>query len=332
MIQVLDFQRRRPRVQRPVHRLLWGLCALLLGLAFSLASQAQDTWYPYPHDGKAFDYTDDQLQSAWSQLHAGDLEPYPSADQLQQWLTKNAQIRQSIPGFKGDYAALSKQLLAAWRSYHKGDFRHAYEVGSKLGLAGAYVAERARAINNTYLVPKEQRAVVLAAEYNELSSKLDDRQLPYPNLYYNQAYVAGRYSQALSIPTALAKGMAGKVKRAAMQVLQMQPQHPEALTVLAAWNAEIVGQVGSVLGRMTYGASSEAARQKYQQAITLAPDFIPLRVEYAAGLLKLDRNANRNQALEQLHKAMALKPRDALSQLEQDRGRQLLDELNEHGG
>ena len=332
MVYFAASHRASVRCKRPRqgYILLLGLYVLLMGLGAAFTSQAQDTWYPYPHDAEAFNYTDDQLQTLWPQLHVGDLEPFPSAEYLRQWMAKSPQIRQSIPGFKGDYAGLAKQVQEAWRCYHRGDFKHAYEQGSKLGLVGAYVAERARAVNNSYLAPKEQRAVVLAAEWAELSNRLDDNSLPYPNLYYNEAYVAGRYSQAISIPTALAKGMAGKVKRAVTKVLEMQPQHPEALTVLAAWNAEIVGQVGSVLARMTYGASSDAAREKYQQAIGLAPDYIPLRTEYAAGLLKLDRNANRNLAMEQLHKAMELKPQDAISELEQDKARQMLDEITKN--
>jgi len=51
--------------------------------------------------------------------------------------------------------------------------------------------------------------------------------------------------------------------------------------------AEIIGKVGAMVGRLTYGASRDAAVEHFQKALKLNPDSAIARIEYANGLVTL---------------------------------------------
>src|SRR5690606_3060873 len=98
----------------------------------------KSAWARFPHDNKGFDDAGDTLKKAWSQLHAGDAEPFPDEKRAAA-LIKAA--GKAAP--KGqDAGALAEALQAAWRAFHRGDFQQAYEAGLALGPVGASVADR----------------------------------------------------------------------------------------------------------------------------------------------------------------------------------------------
>ena len=84
-------------------------------------------WRAFPYPNQAFDYAGAALKKHWDRLHRGDREPYPSAQYLSKLAKGNRALVDSIPGFEGDYTALSEQVLGAWRLYHRGEFAGAVE-------------------------------------------------------------------------------------------------------------------------------------------------------------------------------------------------------------
>jgi hypothetical protein len=98
-----------------------------------MASKA--AWAAFPHDAKAYTYPGDALKKAWPKLHAGDCEPFPD-DKRAAALLKAA--GKAAPGL--DAPALAIALQQAWRDFHRGDFKSAFDGGSALGAVGASVA------------------------------------------------------------------------------------------------------------------------------------------------------------------------------------------------
>ena len=202
---------------------------------------AKSAWAAFPLDAKGFAYPGDALKKHWPKLHAGDCEPFPD-DKHAAALVKAA--GKSAP--KGmDEATLATTLQEAWRAFHRGDFKAAFDAGDKLGPVGASVAVKALGIHATYLVDDDAeklRRFEQAANRAEAAIKaLPDE----ANSHYRHAFALGRYSQGLSIAKALKQGIAGKVRASLDAALELAPKHAEAHTALALYHAEIIGKIGA---------------------------------------------------------------------------------------
>jgi tetratricopeptide (TPR) repeat protein len=215
-----------------------------------------------------------------------------------------------------DAKAAAGALQQAWRDFHEGNFRAAYEAGEKLGPIGASVAVKALGIHATYLVEDEgeqesryQRAAALA----EAAVKaLPDE----ANSHYRHAFALGRYSQKLSIAKALKMGLAGKVRESLDNALELEPRHAEAHTALALYHAEIIGKIGALIGGMTYGAKASEADKHIKQALKLTPDSPIAHVEHGNLQLLLNGDRGEDAAAAAYEKASKLKPRDAMETLD----------------
>ena len=275
-------------------------------------AKSKDSWAAFRADGKGFDFAGDKLRKAWKELHAGDGEPFPD-DKRAAALIKSA--GKAAP--KGlDAQALAAALQDAWRAFHVGDFRAAYEAGEKLGPVGASVAVKAIGIHATYLVDDDgeqehryQRAAALA----EAAVKaLPDE----ANSHYRHAFALGRYSQKLSIAKALKMGLAGKVRESLDNTLELDPKHAEAHTALALYHGEIISKIGALIGGMTYGAKSSEADKHIKQALKLTPDSPIAHVENGNLQLLLHGERGEDAAAAAYEKAGKLKPRDAMETLD----------------
>ena len=270
---------------------------------------APKAWTPFPHPDKAFDYAGDKLAKAWKTLHAGDLEPWPDDKHV-------AGLLKAQPKLGKDAAAIATTLQDAWRAFHRGDFQKAYEGGTALGALGASVAIKAGGIHATYLLEGEKARI---ARYEELAALADAAVAALPGLansHYRRAFALGRLSQALSITKALAQGLAGKVSESLAQALRLAPGHAEAETALGLYHAEIVGKVGGMLAKLTYGASAAEAEKHLGQALKLTPASPIAWIEYGNGLLLLYGDQREDDVAEAWDKAARLSPRDAMEALD----------------
>jgi tetratricopeptide (TPR) repeat protein len=255
-------------------------------------------WTSFPHDAKAFQYKGKALATHWARLHRGDCEPLPTAANLQE----------------------------AWRAYHCGDFRRAYDLGTELGLPGFAVAIKAAGVYASYLEKNEHHAQELLLAASERAAEAI-KQLPKePNAHYLFAYTLGRYSQRISIVEALARGLAPKIEHALQQALKLEPKHADANIALGLYHAEIIGKLGSLAGGLSYGASSSKAVEHFKQAIKLNPDAAIAKLEYAHGLRLIDGDDNADEIDKLLHQAAKCKPVDAMEMLDVERAKELLEE------
>ncbi|WP_202842489.1 hypothetical protein [Luteimonas saliphila] len=282
---------------------------------------AKTAWTPFPLDAKPYAHTGDALKKAWPRLHAGDLEPFPDGKRAAALLA--AAGKAAPKGLDAD--ALAAQLQDAWRAFHRGDFKAAFDAGEALGPVGASVAVKAIGIYATYLVDDEAgklKRFEQAAKLAEAAAKaLPDE----ANSHYRLAFALGRYSQGLSIAKALKQGIAGKVREALDTALELAPKHAEAHTALALYHAEIIGKIGAMIGGLTYGAKAAEAEAHIRTALKLTPASPIAHIEYGNVLMLLHGDRKEDEAAAAYEKAAALKPADAMEALDATWAREQLE-------
>ncbi|MES2400228.1 MAG: hypothetical protein V4573_09610 [Pseudomonadota bacterium] len=244
-------------------------------------------WTTFPHAG---DYTFDaaSLKKAWAKLHQGDCEPQP----------KEAAV------------------LSAWVLFHNGDFQKAAEAGLKAGGDGVTVANKATSIYANYLETKEKAKLDFFMEVADRAEAQQKEQPKNANAYYWQAYALGRYGQGISVAKALAQGLGTKVKNALEQAIKLQPKHADAHIALAAFHAEVIDKVGSLIGGMTYGAKKDTGLTLFREALKLNPSSAIAMIEYANGMVMLEGDKKMKEATKLYEQAASSKPLDATERLD----------------
>jgi len=270
---------------------------------------AKSSWAPFPKPDKAFDYAGDKLAKAWPKLHAGDQEAFPDDKHVAKLLKAN-------PSLGKDAGKLAAQLQDAWRAFHRGDFQEAHDGGVALKALGASVAIKAGGIHATYLVTSDKDKIARYEALAKLADAAIDGLPDEANSHYRRAFALGRYSQCISITKALAQGIAGKVRESLDATLKLAPKHAEARTALGLYHAEIVGKVGGMLAKLTYGASAAEAEKQLKESLKLTPESPIAWVEYGNALLLLHGNKKEDEVAEAYSKASKLKPRDAMESLD----------------
>ncbi|MDO8386689.1 MAG: hypothetical protein Q7T13_09825 [Polaromonas sp.] len=244
-------------------------------------------WTAFPHPGDyAFDAA--SLKRSWARLHQGDCEPLP----------KEAGV------------------LQAWVLFHNGEFQKAAEAGLKAGGAGLTVANKATSIYANYLETKEKAKLELFMEVAERAEAQQAAEPKNANAWYWQAYALGRYGQGISVAKALAQGLGTKVKNALEQAIKLSPKHADAHIALAAFHAEVIDKVGSLIGGMTYGAKKDQGLALFKEALKLNPTSAIAMIEYANGMVMLEGDKKMKEATKLYEQAAASQPLDAMERLD----------------
>ncbi len=272
---------------------------------------AKSAWAAFPHDAKAFAYAGDALKKAWPKLHAGDAEPFPDAKRAQALIDAAGKAAKAAKA-----EALAAELQDAWRAFHRGDFKAAFDAGSALGPFGASVAVKAIGIHATYLVDDESEKLKRFEQAAKLAEAAIKALPDDANSHYRHAFALGRYSQGLSIAKALKQGIAGKVRESLDTALELAPKHAEAHTALALYHAEIIGKIGAMIGGLTYGAKAAEAESHIKTALKLTPDSPIAHIEHGNVLMLLYGDKKEDAAAAAYEKAAKLKPQDAMEALD----------------
>jgi tetratricopeptide (TPR) repeat protein len=251
-------------------------------------------WTPFAHARNAFDFAGGALKKRWPRLHRGDCEPFPDDEALRE----------------------------AWRAFHRGDFQRAWELRRNACVPAA----KAAVTYATYLERDRSSAASLLNEAAVLCEKACAALPGQANPYYLLACCLGRHAQKISVTRALADGLAGRVKEALERALELEPRHAEAHVATGTYHAEIIGKVGSLLGALTYGASTDKALAHYRKALKLHAESAIVRLEYARGLLLID-DSRTTEAKKLLAQAVALEPADAAESLDIEHAQARLEKL-----
>jgi tetratricopeptide (TPR) repeat protein len=242
-------------------------------------------WTAFPYT--PYEFNAASLKKQWARLHLGDAEPLP----------KDAKV------------------LEAWALFHAGEFQKAFDAGLKAGGGGITAANKAQAIYATYLEKSEKTKLSMFLELAERAEAQAAEEPKNANAFYLMAYALGRYSQGISVTKALSQGLGGKVKGALETAITLQPAHADAHIALAAFHAEVIDKVGSLLGR-TQGASKDAGLRLYKEALKLNPGSAIAMVEYANGLVMLEGDKKMAEAEKLYAEAAACVPLDAMERLD----------------
>jgi hypothetical protein len=141
------------------------------------------------------------------------------------------------------------------------------------------------------------------------------------------AVVLGRYSQFINILEALTKGIAPRVKDSLTQCLELEPDHAEAHAALAAWHAEIVDTLGSMLASLRFGAKRKLAEEHFDTAIELCPESPFPYIEKANGLVLMYGEDSEDEVRELLETAISMAPGDAMQALDNEQAEARLGDL-----
>ena len=268
-------------------------------------------WAAFPHDAKGFAFAGEALKKAWPQLHAGDCEPFPDAKHAAALLKAAGKAAPKL-----DADALAAALQEAWRAFHRGDFKVAFEAGEKLGPIGASVAIKAIGIHATHLVDADAEKLKRFEQAAKLAEGAVKALPGEANSHYRLAFALGRYSQGLSIVKALKEGIATKVRAALDTTLELAPKHAEAHTAMAVYHAEIVNKIGTLIGGMTYGAKPAEAEKHIKTALKLTPNSPIAHIEHGNVLMLLYGDKKEDDAAVAYEKAASIKPVDAMEALD----------------
>jgi len=251
-----------------------------------------------------------ELRERWERLHLGDREPWPDERRIAARARREAAVAQAAEA-QGGAAALAAKLQGAWREFHAGELLSAIRLGSALGALGAPAANKAAAVEALYGQRGDSQVVQMLKSAVGRGEEAIAELPSYPNAHYMLALVLGRYSQRTSILSALAEGIAGRVRTHLEKTLELEPRHAEAHLAFGVYHAEIVGQLGALAARLTYGASRDAALGHFRRATELAPRLPIVHLEHAHGLLRLDGARSREEARALYRRAAGCAPLDA---------------------
>ncbi len=214
-----------------------------------------------------------------------------------------------------DAAADAAPSDAARTALAAGLWETAADLGEATGTADGWaVATEALAIHAHYVAPEAEREALLQRAM-ALAEKAVLAEPTNPAARFQLAHAVGRYAQHLSPMRALREGYVGRSRDLVEDVLELDPDMVLARLQLGSWHADVVGQAGRLVARLTHGATEKKALQHYERALELAGDDLVVYTEIGRGLLRLGRRKHGARAQELLGRAVALEPRDAFERI-----------------
>lgn len=243
-------------------------------------------WLPCPYSAE-YRFDAAAVRAQWPRLHALDAEPLPD----------------------------SEAVLAAWALFHTGEFEQAEAAGLRAGPAGMAVANRAASAHATLLEPRESVRMSL---YQSVVARARAHAAEHPleaSAWYWQGRALARYAQGVQLARVLAQGLGTRLRDALETALALAPRHAFAHAALGSFHADVIEQVGPLIGAMSYGVSAERALWHLGEAERLAPDSAAVLLEHAAALLALEGAARLREATRLQEQAADIQPRDAAERL-----------------
>ena len=215
-------------------------------------------------------------------------------------------------------SAAAESIEAARAAFSEGEYVEAADLGETLGTAAGHaLAAEALAIHAHYVAEEAEREPLLqrAMRLAETAVELDPDSA---EAHLQSAHALGRYSQLFGPMKSMREGYPKQVRALIERALELDPDHFGAHLSLASWHAEAVGR-GGMMARALLGANRKVAFDHFERAVALAPDRNVVFVEYASGLLLLEKRKGRARARELLERALELAPQDHFQRILHER-------------
>ncbi|MFV3411371.1 hypothetical protein ACQCLI_02525 [Pseudomonas nitroreducens] len=306
---------------------------LTLLAVFSLNAVADDSWKPFPYDQNAFDYSGDKLREAWPRLTRGfgANYPFPDADWVVTMATKHPEALEKTviagTGFSGkpeEAQVYAEKLQDVWRKVFRGDFAQAKKDGLALGIGGQVPGMFAQVLYAMFLAPNQDEKQRLLEEVISYTDEAGPLLNADPIAQFGRAYAKARLAEDLPVPVVLKRGYTSEIPKELDALLAKQPNQPFALALYGGYEAGVIRKVGKLVGKMTYGVSADKMEQYFSRSFRAADDLPIGHYEYANALGYVYGGDEEQKALEQLKKATAIKPINAMEALEVAHAQQLL--------
>ncbi|MEN9465546.1 MAG: hypothetical protein RL217_1727 [Pseudomonadota bacterium] len=301
-----------------------------LFVCLSLPSLAVE-WKDYPRNLPQFDYSGDKLKAAWPELTKGTQQEWPDAaffkrmaekyPQAHQYTLKQAEAPDAHPALKalaaGNSAPMVEAVQQAWRFHYEGKFKDAYELGMQLGAAGAVPAIYAKLMYSTFMISSPKDKLASFREAAAQSEALLPMTPGYNFAEFGLLYARVRILERLNTAQALATGFLGSTQESLLQFTQNNPKNSLYPTTLGGIQAGVVERVGSLIGRMTYGATATRTIDRFEQALLLEGNLPVIYNEYIVALSRIDADDYQKRIQSLAQKCATLAPFSAEEALNQ---------------
>lgn len=294
-------------------------------------------WVSVPFDQAPFTYTYAEIEANWAHFMRGLQLPFPSADYLKSRYQRFPALYRDLRYQDDDWEQHSRNVLEVWQAFFRGDLRHARDLGRKYGGYARVPAMVSQIIYATYLAPTQtQKQQLLQQTINEMAwfgenapMLPGDEQLEgdYCMVRLGFGYAVARLAEDESVPAMLQRNYAPMVINAATEMLGVEPQHPLALSLYAAFEANVLRRVGKAAGRLTLDADSRDAIELFETSVKKVPDLAIVRYEYANSLLYTFHDERAQQAIAQLMLAAQLPAQYSMEWLDRAYARKRLQEV-----
>lgn len=307
------------------------LIFMLLNLSVtSVRADEGEQWLTNRNEGLVFSYAGASLQQNWEQLHRADGIPFPSQTTIEELLYPYLSTElesEAIPTlYRHDFEELSKQVQQSWRLFHAGQYKDAYSLANKLGVAGLIPKWRSLAIHHHYfLESREAKQVTFAALIREIEHLQKRYSLELPEIYLIKAFAIGRYGQEINPVSAFAKGLGGKLKRNIYMAAKLDPANTEAMMFKAVFDTEAINHAGAVASKLLYGASKKRALNYFSNALASAPTNTALLLEFGKACLNICKKKHSDRAYLALQELIETPSLDLGDEENKKMARQILD-------
>jgi len=294
-------------------------------------------WQPAPFDPAPYTFTVEEVRANWNQFMRGLRLPYPSADYLRARYQRFPDLYRDLRYQDDDWEQHSRNVLEVWQAFFRGDFRQARDLGRRYGGYARVPAVVAQIVYATYLAPThEQKQQLLQEAINDMAWFGEtmvvlpgDQALEadYCMMRLGFGYAVARLAEDESVPATLQRNYAAMVINAATEMLAVEPEHPLALSLSAAFEANVLRRVGKTAGKFALAADSEDAIAPFEMALRQQNDLAIVRYEYANSLLYTFQEEALSRALAQLQVAAQLPAGFSMEWLDRAYARKRLKEV-----
>lgn len=309
------------------------IVALLGMLASPLWASSAEHWLSYPDTLPQFDYSGDKLKQAWPMLTQGTQQEYPDAQFLTQMSNKypdlhnhmleTAKQENAHPALKAlledDIEPLAQALQEVWRLHYQGQYKESYLLGMQLGAAGAVPAIYSKLMYATFMLDAADEKLAMFREAASQSEDLLPMTPGYDFAEFGLLYARVRILERLNTPAALATGFLGSTQTNLRKFVERNPANSLYPTTLGGIQAGVVERVGSIVGRITYGATATRTVERFESALELEGNLPVIYNEYIVALSRISAKKYNQRIHELSQKCATLTPYSAEEALNQSK-------------
>lgn len=285
-------------------------------------------WQAFPYPAESYDYSDEALAENWFLLTRATNYPYPDESYLKSVLEKNPQLRLATPPYES-IKQLASDLREAWKSFFRGDFQQAAKQGYKLGPLGHGVAFYAQATYGLRLEDNKDKRHALWEDIIERHEQAATQTQHDIMARYFAFYAMARLSEEISAPVVLTRGYMDTMTRELNAMIKDEPFNVFVIAAKGSMDAGIVRKMGSLMGKMAYGASDEIVENYYASALGQNRRIANVHLEAAQSFLYIHKKKALDRALKEMRTAAEIEPLSAMEKLDSFHAKKLLKELEE---